>query len=121
MTPFGHILKHLVETTPGALGGAFADSQGEMVDAFAPAYTAHDFAVITAHYGVVLGHLHAMLGVWHFGGPEYFVAQHTKLSLVVVAVTKHYYALLALADPKAVPDALAGINEAAGALRREML
>ena len=121
MTPFGRILKQLVEKTPGALGGAFADSQGEMVDAFAPAYNAHDFAVITAHYGVVLGHLHAVFGVWHFGGPEYFVCQHTKMSLVVVAVSKHYFALLALTDPLAVPVALARMTEAAGALRQEML
>lgn len=120
MTPFGEILKKVVEQTPGALGGAFADSQGEMVDSFAPAYDAHDFAVVTAHYGVILGHLHAILGIWHYGGPEYFVAQHPKLSLVVVAVTKHYYALLALADPQQVPDALATMREAATALHREM-
>jgi hypothetical protein len=121
VTPFGVILKQVVEKTPSALGGAFADSQGEMVDAFAPDYNAHDFAIVTAHYGVILGHLHAILGIWHYGGPEYFVAQHTKLSLVVVTVTKHYYALLAVTDPMVVPDALATMREAAGALQQEML
>ena len=34
MTPFGEILKKVVEQPPGALGGAFADLQGEMVDSF---------------------------------------------------------------------------------------
>jgi hypothetical protein len=121
VTPFGEILKRVVEETPGALGGAFADSQGEIVDSFAPTYDAHDFAIVTAHYGVILGHIHAILGIWHYGGPEYFVAQHTSMSLVVVSVTKHYYALLALADPMAVPDALATMHEAATALHREMM
>ena len=34
MTPFGRILREAVEGTPGAVGGAFAASDGEMVDAF---------------------------------------------------------------------------------------
>ena len=32
--------------------------------------------MLTAHYGVVMSHLHAAFGTWHFGGPEYFIAQH---------------------------------------------
>ena len=62
-----------VQATPGAIGGAFADWQGEMIDTFTTR-DAHEWAVLTAHYGVVLGQLHAAFGTWHFGGPEYFVA-----------------------------------------------
>ncbi len=32
MTPFRAILRHAVEAAPPAIGGAFADSEGEMVD-----------------------------------------------------------------------------------------
>ncbi len=32
MTPFGAILKTACDRTPGAVGGAFAASDGEMVD-----------------------------------------------------------------------------------------
>jgi len=121
VTPFGAILKRAVEKTPSAVGGAFADSQGEMVDGFSTTYTAHDWAIMTATYGVVLAHLHAVFGVWHYGGPEFFIAEHVKLCVVVVAVDKHYFAMIAIADPTQVADALASMREAAGALKREMM
>lgn len=120
MTPFGEIMKRVVEQTPGAVGGAFADSQGEMVDGFSSRYDPHDWAVITAHYGVVLSLLTSVLGIWHYGGPEYFVAQHTKLSLVIVSISKHYYALVAVSDPAQIQGAIASMCEAAGALQQEM-
>ena len=123
MTPFGHILKRAVEATPGAVGGAFADSEGEMVDSFAT-YDAHEWAVLTAHYGVVLAQLHSAFGVWHFGGPEYFIARHARLDIVVHAVEGGYYALIALADPEesAVPiaTALRSLRTACRELRKEM-
>src|SRR5207253_2530999 len=73
MTPFGAILMRAVQATPGAIGGAFADSEGEMIDGFTT-HDPHRWALITAHYGIVLGQLHAAFGTWHFGGPDYFIA-----------------------------------------------
>lgn len=120
MTPFGEILRRAVETTPGAIGGAFADSEGEMVDSFA-IYDAHEWAVLTAHYGVVLAQLHAAFGTWHFGGPEYFIAQHASVDIVVYAVDAGYYALLALSEPAApLAIALHRLRDAAVALKKEM-
>jgi hypothetical protein len=55
--------------------------------------------VITAHYGVILSQLSSMYGMWHFGLPEYFVAQHEKLDVFVHAVDAGYYALLAYSKP----------------------
>lgn len=128
MTPFGEIMKRAVEATPDAVGGAFADPDGEMVDSFATAYASHDWAILTAHYGVILAHLHAAFGIWHFGGPEYFVAQHQKLGIVVHALDGGYYALLAVerqsndvrSTEDHAQDALASLREAATALHREM-
>lgn len=128
MTPFGEIMKRAVEATPEAVGGAFADADGEMVDAYARStFHAHDWAILTAHYGVILSHLHASFGLWHFGGPEYFVARHGKLDIVVHALDGGYYALLAVGrspDDRTVDDvaqhALATLHEAAKDLHREM-
>ncbi len=131
MSPFGEIMRRAVEATPDAVGGAFADATGEMVDGFARDYEATEWAILTAHYGVILAHLHAAFGIWHFGGPEYFVAQHQQLGIVVHALEGGYYALLAV-DRKAqrpardddfadfASRALASLRVAAKDLHREM-
>lgn len=121
MTPFGAILQRAVESTPGAVGGSFADSQGEMVDSFAT-YDPHEWAVLTAHYGVVLALLNAWHGTRHFGGPEYFIAQYGKLDVIVHVLPDGYYALLAVARPtSALGFALASLREAAIEIKKEML
>jgi hypothetical protein len=123
VTPFGKILQRAVEATPSAVGGAFAASDGEMVDSFATTYDPHEWALLTAHYGVVLAQLHAAFGTWHFGFPEYFIAQHRSLDIVVHAVDGGYYALIALHEPAGttpIATALTRLRTAAGELRREM-
>jgi hypothetical protein len=120
ITPFGAILKRAVEATPGALGGAFADSQGEMIDGYTT-LNSHDWALLTAHYGVVLSQLHAAFGTWHFGGPEYFIAQHELLDIVVYGVPGGYYALIAMLAPAPLARALYSLHDAAAALHQEML
>lgn len=128
MSPFKEIMKRAVESTPDAVGGAFADASGEMVDSWPGSIAPTDWAILTAHYGVILAHLHAAFGIWHFGGPEYFVAQHQQLGIVVHALDHGYYALLAL-DRKAkstdefdIADitALDSLRAAARDLHREM-
>jgi hypothetical protein len=118
MSPFGAILRRAVEDIPGAVGGAFADSQGEMIDGYTTV-DPHEWALLTAHYGVVLGHIHAAFGTWHFGGPEYFIAQHALLDIVVHAVDGGYYALMAVAEPAPLGRALLRLRDAARALHRE--
>jgi hypothetical protein len=120
LSPFGAILRRAVEATPGAIGGAFADSQGEMIDGFT-IRDAHEWALLTAHYGIVLTQLHAAFGTWHFGGPEYFIAQHEMLDIVVHAVAGGYYALLAVNEPAPLGHALKSLRQAARSLHQEML
>jgi hypothetical protein len=119
LSSFGAILRCAVQATPGAIGGAFADSQGEMIDGYTTR-DAHEWALLTAHYGVVLAQLHAAFGTWHFGGPEYFIAQHAVLDIVVHAVDGGYYALLAVTEPAPLAQALICLREAARALREEI-
>src|SRR5262249_19146540 len=118
-TTFAQILRGAVQTTPGAIGGAFADAEGEMIDSFTTR-DPHDWALLTAHYGVVLAQLHAAFGTWHFGGPEYFIAQHAQLDVVVHAVDGGYYALLAVTAPSSLAHALVSLRQAARALHREI-
>jgi len=119
VTVFGRIMKKAVEATPNAIGGAFADGEGEMVDSFAT-IDAHDWAVLTAHYGIVLSQLNSAFGTWHYGFPEYFIARHTKLEVVVHAVEGGYFALLAFYENANLGFALKHLRDAAGALRKEM-
>ena len=118
-TPFAAILKRAVERTPNAIGGAFADSEGEMVDSFAKG-DKFELAVITAHYGVVMQQLIAAFGTWHFGSPEYFFAEHQKMAIVVHSVDAGYYALIASTQPAPLAIALDSARTAAHALRQEM-
>jgi hypothetical protein len=122
VTPFGDILRRAVLATPGAVGGAFADGDGEMVDSFAEKYDPHEWAVLTAQFGVVLSLLHAWLGTRHFGGPEYFIAQHANLDVIVHTIPGGYYALIAISKPTPpLAFALVRLREAALEIHREML
>jgi predicted regulator of Ras-like GTPase activity (Roadblock/LC7/MglB family) len=119
VTPFGHILQRVVESTPNAIGGAFAASDGEMVDSYSK-IDDHEWAVLTAHYGVVMSHINSAFGTWHFGGPEYFIAEHKKLDIMVYAVDGGYYALMAMSTPANLGVALSHLRAAASQLRKEM-
>lgn len=119
MTPFRDILRRAVEATPGAIGGAFADAEGEMVDCFAD-YDPDEWAILTAHYGVVFAQLHAAFGIFTFGSPEYFMVQHEKLGVVVHAVDSGYFALMAVKDPARVNFAVTALAASIPELRQEM-
>jgi hypothetical protein len=119
VTPFAAILRRAVERTPNAIGGAFADWDGEMVDSFARG-DSYELAVITAHYGVIMQHLVDAFGTWHFGSPEYFIAVHERLEVVVCAVDLGYYALIASRQPTPEGIALESVQTAAVALKQEM-
>lgn len=118
-TPFAMILQRAVERTPNAIGGAFADSEGEMVDSFATG-DRFELAVITAHYGVVMQQLFAAFGTWHYGSPEYFISEHARLGVIVHTVDSGYYALLATSQPAPLAIALDSVRIAAQALKQEM-
>jgi predicted regulator of Ras-like GTPase activity (Roadblock/LC7/MglB family) len=119
VTQFAAILKRAVDATPHAIGGAFADSEGEMVDSYST-MNRHDWAVLTAHYGVVLNQLTMAFGTLHFGGPEYFIAQHKHVEVIVHAVDDGYYVLLACTQSVPMTSAIEHLRIAAQELRKEM-
>ena len=119
-TPFAEILRVAVESTPGAIGGAFAASDGEMVDSFALA-DSHDWAVFTAHYGVLLSHIQAALTTCQYGQASLIMLEHTDLDILVHAVDEGYYALMAVGPPAPLAMAMNALARAAADLRREMM
>jgi hypothetical protein len=119
-SPFAAIMKQAVERTPRAIGGAFAAYDGEMVDFFIANMDPTDWAILTAHYGVILTNLESVFNTWHFGGPQFFVVEHSRLDVLVHAVAEGYYALMAVEQPCPLWTALASIQEAAAELKKEM-
>jgi len=119
VTPFGDILRKAVQASPNAIGGAFAASDGEMVDCFST-MDAYEWAVLTAHYGVVMAHVTAAFNTWHYGGPEYLICRHAKVDILIHSVDAGYYALMALTPPANLARALDHMRSACVALKREM-
>jgi hypothetical protein len=119
VTPFAKILHAAVERVPGAMGGAFAASDGEMVD-FVAQIDATEWALLTAHYGVVLANVEAALNTKHFGGAQYFVIENSGCDVVVHTVLDGYFALMALGRPTCLATALVALGDAAVLLRKEM-
>jgi hypothetical protein len=119
VTPFKLILQRAVERVPGAIGAIFADWDGEAVDHFGHGLK-EDMLVLAAHYGVILNHVQALLHLTHFGEAEEIIFMHQKLDLIVRAVAKDYYVVLACAAGSHLATALREVGAAASALRAEM-
>ena len=118
-SPFGAILQVAVESTPRAIGCAFAAADGEMVDYFSLT-DPEEWALITAHYGVVLHHVQAALHTCHYGEANVVVIEHADLEILVESVSEGYYALLAVESPAPLARAMEALGQAAVALREEM-
>ena len=118
-TPFSKILQTAVENTPQAIGGAFAASDGEMVDFFSLT-DPDEWALITAHYGVVLKHVQAALHTCHYGEAKMVMIEHADMEILVHNVLEGYYAIMAVRAPAPLALAMNQLSEAAAALREEM-
>jgi hypothetical protein len=118
-TIFAAILKGAVDATPGAIGGSFAARDGETVDYFSD-WDAADWALITAHYGIVMGHVQSALHTFHFGEAELVILSHRDLDIVIQSVLEGYFAMMALGRPASLARALRSLSRASAQLRREM-
>jgi predicted regulator of Ras-like GTPase activity (Roadblock/LC7/MglB family) len=118
-TPFAQILRDAVEKTPGAIGGAFAASDGELVDSFTP-QDPTEWAIMTAHYGILMSHVQRALLTFHYGHAEVVVLSHEAVDVVLQNVSEGYYCLLAASHPVPLARAFANLEVAAAALREEM-
>lgn len=116
---FAEIMREAVEATPGAIGGAFADSDGETVDLFA-ATDHEEWEMFTAHYGIVLNFVRNALNVFHYGDAQFVIMHHTEIDILIQSVADGYYALMAVQSPAPLATAMACLDRAAIALRAEM-
>ena len=118
-SPFAEILRAAVDDTPGAVGGSFADRDGETVD-YVSDWERTEWEIVTAHFGVVMHHVQKALHTFHFGEAELVVLSHRDLDIVIQAVTEGYYAMLALARPRSLARAMSSLSRASEMLRQEM-
>jgi predicted regulator of Ras-like GTPase activity (Roadblock/LC7/MglB family) len=119
ITAFSGILRRMVDKVPGAIGAIFADWDGEAVDSFAPGVK-EDMLMLGAHYAVILNQVQSALHLSHFGEAEEIIVQHQKIDLIVRAVDRHYYVVLAVRAGSHLATALRETHAAASALRAEM-
>jgi hypothetical protein len=118
-TPFANILREAVNSTPCAIGGAFAAEDGETVD-FYSNWDRDQWGILTAHYGIVLRHVQSMLNTVHYGEAELLVVSHPKLEIMVQPVAEGYFAMIALEPPAPLATAISTIDTVARCLREEM-
>lgn len=118
-TPFADILRHAVEDTPGAVGGAFAACDGETVD-FISEWERTEWAILTAHYGIVLSHVQSALHTFHFGEAELLVISHDEIDVLLQSVEDGYFALMVVERPASLGTAITALERATRELRKEM-
>jgi hypothetical protein len=116
---FARILRAALNDIPGAIGGAFADGTGETVDAVS-SQNPYDWAVLTAHYGVVLSQVQDALRTLHYGEAQILYLSHAELDVIIRAVREGYYALVAIRPPAALGQAMEVLSRTAAELDREM-
>jgi len=118
-SPFQNILRSATARAPNAVGCAFAAWDGEIVD-YVTTWDNNEWLVLTAHYGIVLSHVQSALHTFHFGEANTLCLTHSRLDIIVEAVSEGYFALLALGKGGNLGKATAALREAAAALRKEM-
>lgn len=120
-TPFAAILRQAVEQLPGAVGGTLAAGDGETVDCHVRGgWRRADWELLTAHHGVLFGHLRSWLHTRHYGDPELLVVSHRELHVLLREVADGYFALLAIDDGAEIVSATRLLERTAVQLREEM-
>ena len=121
MTPtvFAALLQSAVDRVPGAVGGAFAAADGEMVD-FCTEAQPTEWAILTAHFGILFQQVRSALHTFHFGDAETLVVCHEAMTILLRAVDRDYFALLGIAPAGGLARGLLELERVSGELRREL-
>jgi hypothetical protein len=126
-TPFAAILQRAIDRIPGAIGGTLAAGDGETVDFhLVPGAGGEarldetEWHILTAHHGVLLGHIRSALRTFHVGGPMTFVVSHRGMHVLLCVLDEDYFALLAVDGEVPVAPAMYHLGCAVDDLRREM-
>ena len=126
-TPFAVILQRAMDRIPGAIGGTLAAGDGETVDFHLTPdgggesrLDETEWQILTAHHGVLLGHIRAALRTFHVGDPQTFVVSHQGMHVLLSAIDDEYFALVAVDGAQPVAPAIYHLGRAMVDLRREM-
>jgi hypothetical protein len=120
-SPFAAILRRAVEQLPGAIGGTLAAGDGETVDYHVRGgWRRAEWELLTAHHGILFGHVRSWLHTRHYGDPEMMVVSHRELHVLLREVADGYFALLALDDAAEILSASRLLADAALLLKQEM-
>jgi predicted regulator of Ras-like GTPase activity (Roadblock/LC7/MglB family) len=92
-SPFGLILRSMVERIPGAIGAIFADWEGEAIDQFAHV-PAIEIKLIGAHWGVVLQQVAERLRKVGAGSISELLVDCRDAVVLIVPVTDRYFVVL---------------------------
>lgn len=126
-TPFAAILRGALARTPGAIGGTLAAEDGETVDfqlVLPPdgqgAWERTDWELLTAHHGVLLGHIRSAMSTFHVGEPQLLIVSHGTIHVLLRSVGGGYFALMAVEGDRAVAHAAHHLSHAATRLAEEI-
>ncbi len=89
------------------------------MEAFAPE-SPEDWAIFTAHYGIVFAFVQSALNTFHYGEAEFLLLSHTRLEVLIHAVAEGYFVMIAVYAPAPIGVALAALRVAVRELREEM-
>ncbi len=118
-TPFGAILKDVVNPLPGAVGVAFAAGDGELVDSWS-VWDDDQWAFLIAHIGIVSNHLRSALHTFHFGDVEWVFLGFPKLDMLAQQVGERYFVVLATTPPMDLDSAEPALQLVVASIREEM-
>ncbi len=117
---FGDILKAAIDKVPGSVGGALAAGDGETVDSYT-SWDTDEWALLTAHVGILVSHLRRSLHTFHFGDVQFIQMAFRDLEVAIQIVDQEYYVLLALTPPVRLGIVRRHIQLLSKTLREEML
>ena len=109
-----------VLSVPGAVGGAFAASDGETVDGFAGEQTPYEWALVTAHFGVIFSMIQRSTKKNFSSFAKSVVIRLSEYDIVLKSVEDGYYAIMALQGTGQIGSAIKALNIASIALKKEM-
>ena len=115
---FTESLRRLVLATPGVLGAAFADPEGEAVDVCATGST-YDVKLAAAHLGIVLAAFERVAATCGVGRTGALHVRTGRVDYAIVAVGEGYYLVVAVAPGAQWPRIFDALDRAAIELRAE--
>src|SRR5262249_27646849 len=111
-TPFGRILRKVIESTPGLHGAVFTDSDGEPIDQYARG-PAIEIQIAGAQWGLVLRELQVVFARMRAGALKSLYVECERAHMVVRAISSEYFVVLQASPDAHLGKAIAALERAA--------